>query len=103
MTELQKYEEVNACETFAEFRSVIERIGPVQGSHKEYSVARMIEIVNLAQQVPEIDYQNFYMPADRMDGSRNDGKYGFSFFNKMTRTYGLRSKLIYLKLYRSLE
>ncbi len=94
MTELEKYALVLGCETFSDFKTAIEKIGPVLGSNTTQSVEKMHHYIDIIKG-STIDFYDFYSSSNR--------QYGFSIFNKLTRTYGIRNKAIYLKLYRDQE
>ena len=81
MTELEKYEAVNKCETFEEFEKVLlsfaDESGRIQGNSKTFDANKMVE--------GALDFYN-----DRMYGSPN----------LVTRQWGLRQQLMYLKYYK---
>ncbi len=90
MEELQKFQAVAQCETFEELINVVEQLESVQGSQSEFASDKIIEAIKRVQNASSIDYTSFYGKSD---------SFGYSLFNYVTRTYGLRAKTIYLKLY----
>lgn len=90
MEELEKFQKVNECETFSELIEVVEQIGAVEGSWKTFSSEQIVKAIKKVQSTEKIDFTSFYGKSD---------SYGFQLFNYVTRTYGLRAKTIYLKMY----
>jgi len=81
MTDLEKYDAVNRCETIEELTAVIRSFadehGIIEGRLKNFRADRMAE-----------GAQDFY--DDRLYGSART----------VTRQFGLRQQLIYLKFYK---
>jgi hypothetical protein len=78
MTELQKYELVNQCETQAQLSDVITKFadseGMIQGRQRKFDAGKMIIGLN-------------YFMTDEMPA------------NVLTREYGIRQQAIYLKTF----
>jgi hypothetical protein len=93
MTELEKYELINSTETFEELKSAVEKIGPIMGRGREWTVQHMIGAISVIEDTETVvSIRDFYSPAQ--------GVHGFCVFNTLTRSYGLRQQAIYLKLYK---
>ena len=82
MTELEKYEVVNKCETFEDFEKVLKSFGDEQGKIKGRS--RTFDVNKMLEGA----YGYYY---DKMWGSPST----------VTRKYGLRQQLMYLKHYKA--
>ena len=82
MTELEKYEAVNKCETYEEFEKVLRSFanekGEIQGRDRVFNVEKML-----------MGAYMFY--NDKMWNSPNT----------VTRMYGLRQQLMYIKYYKN--
>lgn len=80
MTDLEKYEKVNKCETYEEFYEVLKSFsdenGEIQGRIRKFNCDKMIASAKL-----------FFD--------------GYQLANTITRQYGLRQQAIYLKHYNS--
>ncbi len=80
MTELEKYEAVNKCETFEEFREVLlsfaDEDGEIKGRTRTFTAVRMAQQAEL-----------YYTGVIALP-------------NVVTREYGLRQQLMYLKFYK---
>lgn len=80
MTDLEKYEKVNKCETYEEFYEALKALsdenGEIQGRRQKFNVERMIQNAK-------------YYFADA------------SYPNVITREFGLRQQAMYLKYYNS--
>lgn len=83
MTDLEKYEAVNKCETYEEFDKVLlsfaDENGEIEGRNRKFNVTTMREGA----------YAYFY---NKMWGSPNT----------VTRMWGLRQQLMYLKYYKTI-
>ena len=73
---------VQDCQTVAELKDVIKKIAPVQGSQKLYEAEKLLEKIEQVKLLREVDY---------------------SALTIMTRTHGLRAKLMELMFYEERE
>lgn len=89
MENLQKYELINKAETFERLYEALEQIGTIEGTRTDFTAEYIITACKKIQSV-DIDFTKFYGATD---------KRGYGEFNMITRTFGLRAKVIYLKLY----
>lgn len=80
MTDLEKYELINSTKYVSELVEAIEKIGPVKGTKREYSVDELKAAIDIVKQHP-------YYP----------------YLNTLTRTYGIRQQMLYLVTYRKLD
>lgn len=84
MTESEKYKLIADCNTFEELKECFDKIGNVKGTKKEYTPQRLKEKVDqLILLVAQTEFTKF-VP-----------------FNNLTRTYGIRAKVIELLWYHS--
>src|SRR3990172_2008515 len=81
-TENEKTQMVQDCQTVAELKDVIKKIAPVQGSQKLYEAEKLLEKIEQVKLLREVDY---------------------SALTIMTRTHGLRAKLMELMFYEERE
>lgn len=81
MTDLEKYEAVNKCETIDELTAVIRSFadenGMIQGRLRKFKAERM------AEEAANFYYEDIYASA-----------------RTITRQFGLRQQLMYLKYYK---
>ncbi len=79
MTELEKYEAVNKCETFEDFEKVLKSFadeeGRIQGRTRTFDIYTMLAGAR------------YYYESDGIP-------------NAVTREYGLRQQLMYIKFYK---
>lgn len=89
MEELVIYKTIEGVKTFKELKAFIETLGEIPGSRREWSSEEINNAIEKIQST-DIDFSSFNGKSDM---------YGYSIFNFITRTYGLRAKVILLKLY----
>lgn len=83
MSDLEKYEAVNKCETFEEFEKILlnfadEKTGKIQGRTREFDAKQMVHNAKIYYE----DGDESLIP------------------NVVTREFGLRQQLMYLKYYK---
>lgn len=84
-------EMIRQCESFAELKAVVEKIGEFPGSRRKWDAQFILETIDIIDKA-KVDFNNWL-------ASPLDQHHGYSLFNKLTRGYGLRSQAIYIKLY----
>jgi len=81
MTEPEKTQTIQDCQSSSEMVDAFKTIGPVEGSHKQYSPERLAEKL---QQLKDIYANN---PFDLVP------------WNNITRTHGIRAKAMEILYY----
>ncbi len=83
MTEIEKTQLVQDCQTLEELKECFKKIEPIKGSQKEYSAEKLSEKVDLLSKICVVENCNIESIH----------------WNLITRTHGIRAKLMELIYY----